>query len=469
MNSLKISDFKGISQEIDFEMPGNINLAIYGDNGSGKTSIFEAIRLYYFGQDLINDTIPRNAIQAERDTAISNWLDSFKCRHGADRFAIEIDSVPIDTAASNTEQVFMLEGKSLAKYDEITLDGLINAYTVHGSSLPQWQSIADDIVYTVNMVMQECFQEDVIISLSPDDGNHIIIEDTQRNLRFATGLTAYFNESKIRLVKLLCFLAYAVNAADGSAGKRPLLVLDDFVTSIDTSNRICLVKFILDNFKKFQIILMTHNVSFFNLIAYMANDYAADSKWVFANICCHGLICRRYDHNHDDPISKIKSDYDNDPSDINSIANRLRRKFENMISEFAKLTLMDAHSETKDLLTRLLSDAPVYISLSGNNVNRADELVKRIQETSRRCQPKRLAGRIQSIIDQYDRSDELKPIRELLKTMKLYQKVILHQGSHSQPGLPTITTREIDLIFALMSNLETKLKELLRNANVYRM
>lgn len=262
MNSLKISDFKGISQEIDFEMPGNINLAIYGDNGSGKTSIFEAIRLYYFGQDLINDTIPRNAIQAERDTAISNWLDSFKCRHGADRFAIEIDSVPIDTAVSNTQQVFMLEGKSLARYDEITLDGVINAYTVHGSNLPQWQSIADDIVYTVNMVMQECFQEDVIISLSPDDGNHIIIEDTQRNLRFATGLTAYFNESKIRLVKLLCFLAYAVNAADGSAGKSPLLVLDDFVTSIDTSNRICLVKFILDNFKKFQIILMTHNVSF---------------------------------------------------------------------------------------------------------------------------------------------------------------------------------------------------------------
>lgn len=470
MNSLKISDFKGISQEIYFDIPDNANLAIYGDNGSGKTSVFEAIRLYYFGLDLINHTIPRNAIQAERDTIISNWLDSLKCRHGSGNFAIEIDSSPLDIDQSNTDQVLMLEGKYLARYDEISLNDLINISTVHGGSLPQWQTIAADIVDTVNFALQECFHEDLSVSLSSDDGTHIIIEDQNRHLRFWASLSAYFNESKIKLVRLLCFLAYALHAADIQGNKRPLLVLDDFVTSIDTSNRICLVKFIFDNFRKFQIILMTHNVSFFNLIAYMANDYAPRSaNWVFTNICCNNLVCRQYNHNLDDPISKIKTDFDNDPSDINGIANRLRRKFENMISELAQFTLADTHTETKELLQRLLTDSPIYINAGGNGINRADELVRRIQETCLHCQPNRLPGRIQTLINQYDRTEELKPIRDLIKTMKLYQKVILHQGSHSQPGIPTITTRELNLIFPLMSKLETSINELLRNANVYRM
>lgn len=140
-----------------------------------------------------------------------------------------------------------------------------------------------------------------------------------------------------------------------------------------------------------------------------------------------------------------------------------------MISEFAQFTLADTHSETKELLRRLLTDSPIYINDGGNGINRADELVRRIQETCLHCQPNRMPGRIQTLINQYDRTEELKPIRDLIKTMKLYQKVILHQGSHSQPGIPTITTRELNLIFPLMSKLEASINELLRNANVYRM
>ena len=195
-----------------------------------------------------------------------------------------------------------------------------------------------------------------------------------------------------------------------------------------------------------------------------------NEKSAFWKYCIQSLyLCRQYNHNLDDPISKIKTDFDNDPSDINGIANRLRRKFENMTSEFAQFTLADTHSETKELLRRLLTDSPIYINASGNGINRADELVRRIQETCRHCQPNRLPGRIQTLINQYDRTEELKPIRNLIKTMKLYQKVILHQGSHSQPGIPTITTREFNLIFPLMSKLETSIHELLLNANVYRM
>lgn len=209
---------------------------------------------------------------------------------------------------------------------------------------------------------------------------------------------------------------------------------------------------------------------FYEWLSEYFSRLSEDEKSGFWKYCIQSLyLCRQYNHNLDDPISKIKTDFDNDPSDINGIANRLRRKFENMISEFAQFTLADTHSETKELLRRLLTDSPIYINASGNGINRADELVSRIQETCRHCQPNRLPSRIQTLINQYDHTEELKPIRDLIKTMKLYQKVILHQGSHSQPGIPTITTRELNLIFPLMSKLETSIHELLRNANVYRM
>jgi len=202
----------------------------------------------------------------------------------------------------------------------------------------------------------------------------------------------------------------------------------------------------------------------------MANDYApSGSAWEFANICCHDLTCIKYDHKLTDSVSDIEKDYLADPSSINDIANRLRRKFELLISELAKLTLVDAHSETKDMLARLLSNTPLYLNTTQGKINRADELVSRIQDISRKVPPSKLPLRIQSLISQYDCTQDLKPVRQMLRTMKLYQKVILHQGSHSQPGMPTITAKEIGLIFSFMSTLESKVKELLANANVYRM
>jgi chromosome segregation ATPase len=46
MNSIEIRKFKAFKDKIivNFE---NKNLLIYGENGSGKTSIYEAIKLVY--------------------------------------------------------------------------------------------------------------------------------------------------------------------------------------------------------------------------------------------------------------------------------------------------------------------------------------------------------------------------------------------------------------------------------------
>lgn len=72
--------------------------------------------------------------------------------------------------------------------------------------------------------------------------------------------------------------------------EKNILVLDDFITSLDIANRTSIIKYIFDNFRNFQILIFTHNVYFYNLITYMINEYYKsdkklnNSKWSFTNL-----------------------------------------------------------------------------------------------------------------------------------------------------------------------------------------
>jgi len=68
-----------------------------------------------------------------------------------------------------------------------------------------------------------------------------------------------------------------------------LLVLDDFLTSLDMANRKIIAKYILDNFEDYQIIILTHNLQFNNLIKRLLDNDKWDTKvWfnliIFINI-----------------------------------------------------------------------------------------------------------------------------------------------------------------------------------------
>ena len=55
----------------------------------------------------------------------------------------------------------------------------------------------------------------------------------------------------------------------------------------------------------------------------------------------------------------------------------------------------------------------------------------------------------------YDCNNQIPWISEIIKNLKTYQKVILHQGSHDQIGsLPVISSKEIAITLDLMRKLE---------------
>ena len=44
MNNLKVSHFKCFDSQVELDLPDNSNLLLCGENGAGKSSLFEAIK-----------------------------------------------------------------------------------------------------------------------------------------------------------------------------------------------------------------------------------------------------------------------------------------------------------------------------------------------------------------------------------------------------------------------------------------
>ena len=87
------------------------------------------------------------------------------------------------------------------------------------------------------------------------------------------------------MVLLLLFESMKIQKVDL---KKNILVLDDFITSLDVANRTFMVKYLFDRFEGFQVVLLTHNIYFYNLVMHMINTYYVTSelwkneKWKFA-------------------------------------------------------------------------------------------------------------------------------------------------------------------------------------------
>ena len=62
MKSIEIKNFKAFNKNSillgDVQGSGHKNILCYGENGSGKTSIYEAIKFFFFKERIIKEKVP---------------------------------------------------------------------------------------------------------------------------------------------------------------------------------------------------------------------------------------------------------------------------------------------------------------------------------------------------------------------------------------------------------------------------
>lgn len=465
MESLKLTNFKAFKDELSVQLDKR-NLLLYGENGAGKSSLYTAIKVIFYHDKMdseITASTPEDQQQQKSDywSKYNNQIDN-------QNFEIEFNSSPYLQFNSANYQVFMISLEELKFDGTIHLKDLISKFCFPIDNIDELFTIEFITLLQEDVNKKlEIFNESVKINIEPQDDFAFIVTDINKNVSSKDELREYFNEAKINTILLLVLLG--VVEFSKKTNKRKVLVLDDFITSLDASNRTFLIKHILNSFQDTQILIFTHNISFYNLAMYMIKSYMSHTdKWLFANLYEIGNSHKIYFKNLTEKVQDIKNNFEGLASphtqmDIDLIGNKIRKKFEVLLYEFSKLIMIGAVEDSNKIIDRILNEKPVYY----NSANTASDLVDKLQMVLNDGNSYNLKGRLRQKINEFTNND-FPNFRQVIKELKLYQKITLHPLSHGvAAGMTTFTTREIEKSLDLLQKMEDYLRDLVdSNVNV---
>lgn len=456
MKKLYIDNFKAFSEAIDIDLDNCKNLIIYGENGSGKSSIYEALR-YTFLKDLFErKNISIGVLNGDAQVAkgakdsLRNSLNNTKNKKD---FLIKINEAE-DISLNDNYEVFLLSNVELVTNKELDIATLIkNLYsTINSHDFALSSAENKELEEQINLQL-ESFLEDIRVSIS---NGKVVVTDPVRGLPNITeDLNFYLNEAKCNIIIMLIYLSLFQLKTKNSTKKR-LIVLDDIVTSLDSANRTFIINFLLSNFNKDndQLILMTHNTSFYNVLDYQIED---KDKWLYLHLYEANGIHRCY-------INTKSEILVNETTQINSKeqGNKLRQKFESLLHEFAMLLSVNALDENNVLIDRLLEDRPFYYNIKGAKPKNVYDLIDEIQTTIQSKYQTNISQRIQKKINGYKvEKDDIKILQNCLRDSKLYLKVTMHPLSHYSGGAAVdYTSKEVKISMTIMKKLERTLLKL---------
>lgn len=464
INKISLESFKAFGLPVDFFLDSGKNMLAYGENGSGKSSLFEALRLFFY-QDKMLDSLHK---EGEADEVFAANKQSFLRAYnnatlGVD-FTIKVNDQDRTAFPLYKHACYMLGNEDVHIGNQIQVKEYIKGLSLPTIDIEKfWKENGDDLINNINKAIVDDFKERFKVEIA-DGYSTLKIVDSNRSVSPESDYRRYLNEAKLHLVALLLFFE-TVKLHKATLGDKidKVVVLDDIVTSLDATNRIFLVNYLVRDFAKEQIILLTHNVSFFNLVYLRVGNKVDQNaeKWVLYNICEIGDNTDAYSSELVESSGKILSEYNalakKDPATAaNQAGNKIRKRFEAVLYEYAKLIQIGQFEDVNMILARLIDKhKPIYVKCVKKKVYGTYELLDEIHTIiNSRKNSSNKVSEVKSCINSYQKFTELKKIAVYLREMKMFQKVVLHQLSHSTGARPTFSDKEILQSIDLLKKIE---------------
>jgi len=390
IKKIEVNNFKGLygEHEIDLTNSGK-NLMLYGENGSGKSSVANAIKLFFQSSvkdinvvDYENVFVP----PANRNTGFIKMTIGDAGNPGSNLPYILDNTNYRQTATfiANANKIKgFLDYKSLLKTHyletnkvnvfkllvEVLLSDFINSRTTNTIET-DWEKLKTDIQdrrtteYTAlkapggllqqfNEGLTELLQEvetkanELIAYFNYNVGiklhfNNVTIGRTKgfanENIELIvdffdkTNLPEhhrFLNEARLTAISIAIYLG-AVLSNIQSGYK--FLVLDDVFIGLDTSNRLPFLKILDDKFSDYQIFMTTYDKSWYELVK-------SENKpnWEYAEL----YIKEEHQNGYEIPILHNKTDfiaraehYLNNVGDLKASASYVRSEFEKLVKNF---------------------------------------------------------------------------------------------------------------------------------------
>lgn len=468
MNKLYLKNFKAFFNpvEIDFDSK---NALIYGENGSGKSSIYEAIRLWFYTNKIFSQRCDnRLTSPADIQNNRKDILDSYNHQKlPGTRFTMTLDGIPYSDSTTPTGyNVCMINRTNLEIGDSIELVDLLKTTLVGIDDPSEFITTKQgDIKELINTTISKEFNEpNIEVNLLFERPKwYLTIKDNQRQLQSSRDLSVFYNEGKLHIIILI----FLLTAAQLNEKREPnkLLVLDDIITSLDAANRTFLIKYIHDYLGDWQKIIMTHSPSFFNQIDnFFRKIWREDNKWKSYKLLEHKDESSIY--TIDDLLTgkELRKQFERRRRP-NSLPNDIRKRFEYLVAELSGLLSIGGITETGQIIKAINASKDYYYyfdrsTKSGRNTfDMVDEIISNIN-ASPTCT---LKTNLETVINKYKSQTELTKLHEILQSLMIYQKVTMHAGSHSSGLMTPLTTSEMDRCISLIQYLEILMGQLVEH------
>lgn len=475
MKSIYLENFRAFKAPIEIKLSDSErHILLYGENGAGKTSLYDALELFFFYDELEKNAI-NGAIDATDEAQKRNdWLKSYLCKMASSSSIIvkvnnENFNANIDKSAY---QILMLSNRSILHNDTISVKKLLEGIRLTNLDIDTFLSDSENrnlIEDYVNERLHNDFWESIIIKFDQGADYRLEIADEKREgLKAINNLPVYFNEARLKLVSLLVIFSVAeLQLCLSDPSKKIIIILDDIINSLDASNRLMLMKYILKTFysDNVEIISMTHNVSYYNLWLHYTKELKIQHRWKCVNIYVsedrHKII-----YYEDDTIEKIKQDYIDNISGV-EIGNRLRKHFERLLYELAKIIQVGPFNESGALIASIVNKKNIYLNIpKAGRVQDGYEMMEEISRKYKRWKICTWKSELEKILNKYNVTNDFGHLKSIIDEVVMYQKVALHQSSHGHMGINTIGDKEIRATIYLLEKMESAINAH-KDRNVY--
>jgi len=320
ISKISIKNFKFyIDDTIEINKEGFL---VYGENGVGKSSFFYS--LYYLLYGYFDSSLLSN-IQKHTNRAKQDDIELSLTLSNHQSIQIKNGILTDNTIVIKKENIYMLDYRFLESFvgnrDFFkTIEQNKMRFSVFDTIFEQINDIEQNVqIMNRDEIIQKRIDLDKqIISFLSELQNYTnkIIKELKENFEasfvfdesrvdvmprevvftkpkiyikidMVDDFKSHFNESKIKILSLaLVFAIIEINKSDSRLNEESLklLVLDDFLSSLDMGNRLYIMEYIFTNFKNYQKIILTHNALFFNVIKRVVTFHNETNNWEYKNL-----------------------------------------------------------------------------------------------------------------------------------------------------------------------------------------
>lgn len=480
IKKVELKNFK-FHHHLEFTLEKS-NCLIYGENGTGKSSIYEALYsnfYYYKNKDIANNIVNIRDKFLHRDNPTEHLEVNVMFDDEQALIRIDEDLNNHELLVEDSNIYFSNEKVLSSIVDENFFNVINNILVDHFPKLMPFQSIYSDVKIELHSLSENIDIRDTTIiqmrmladelcnrqltELIPIEKINEVLKDSllcdfQIEFSFKNSIIDiynifhspiislkingiddrddfknHFNEAKLKLISIAIYFTLARHYETSNSLK--LLVLDDFLTSLDMANRKIIARYILDDFKEYQIILLTHNIQFNNLTKKLIEKDAWNIKHLFT-LKENGQFVAKIKDRNDNYIDEAKRFIQTDDYNLEIAGNLLRKAFESIVSEFEQLLeigkvenmkhIIDAlksheayfYNKPHDVLSNLISD---FENMLQNELQPNDAKIRQIRSKINQISNNKITFKHEETADR---------TYNILTKAEFYKNILMNPSSH---------------------------------------